>query len=462
MPPAPPPAPPEDTRLTRTSADAGTARTETSRTEVTTRRGRMLVGALVRSSRWWRAARVGARTAAQAAARTIRPAGVVVLLAVTVGLVCGLVFGWVEWVVAAVAGLVLLVAAVPFLFSARSYDVYLRLLHDRVTAGDAIAASLVIRNVGRRTALPGRVDIPVGGGIVEVGVPMLRPGRDVDQPLRIPPQPRSVLRVGPATSVRADPVGLLHREHAFADVRDVFVHPRTSVLPSTSVGLIRDLDGAPTRRLVDADMSFHAIREYAPGDAQKQIHWKSTAKTGRLMVRQYEESRRSRMAVILGVADDEYRDEAEFELAVSCAASLGVRAVTDARELSVVVGADVPRAVRGRLRAIRHLPASGVRPLLDAFSGVRRLAETMALRDVCRLAAEAGERLSVAVVVTGSVHELGALQRAALSFPIDTVVVAVVCDERAHPRMQSFGGLTVLTVGALADLPGLLAKGAAT
>ena len=78
-------------------------------------------------------------------------------------------------------------------------------------------------------------------------------------------------------------------------------------------------------------MSFHAIREYTPGDSRRQIHWKSTAKTGQLMVRQFEESRRSRMAVVLSLALADYADEDEFELGVSAAASLAPRrCVTDA------------------------------------------------------------------------------------------------------------------------------------
>ena len=52
------------------------------------------------------------------------------------------------------------------------------------------------------------------------------------------------------------------------------------------------------------------------------------------------------------------------------------------------------------------------------------------------------------------------LQQAALSFPADTTVVAVRCDERAHPRMQALSGISVLTVGTLDDLSGLLVRGA--
>lgn len=445
-----------ETRLTRTSATSLTGE----RTEVTSGRGRVLVGAAVRASRAWRATREGLAAAAVWSRRTIRPAGALAIAAATLGLWAGLAFGWVEALVAAVAAIVLIVLSVPFLFQSRSYDVQLKLDHERIVAGSGVRAAVSIRNAGRRTALPGRIDVPIGAGLVEFGVPMLRAGATTQRTLELPPQPRGIVRIGPATTVRSDPIGLLRREHAFEDAHELFVHPRTVTVPSTSAGLVRDLDGSPTKRLVDADMSFHAIREYAPGDSRRQVHWKSTAKTGRLMVRQYEESRRSRMAVVLGLAVGEYASDAEFELAVSAAASLSVRAVHDARDLDIVVGAEIPRVVRGRLRAIRHIPTASPRTVLDGFSGVDRLAGTMPFAEVCRLAAEAGERLSIAIMVTGSHVGIAKLRQAALAFPADASTIAVVCDERAHPRTQVLGSLTVVTVGTLDDLAGLLLRGA--
>ncbi|GAA3633504.1 DUF58 domain-containing protein [Microbacterium awajiense] len=447
-----------ESRLTRTAAGTGSG--TGSRTEVTSARGGRMLRAVVRGAAAWRALSVGAETAVEWVSRTVRPAGVLVVLAATVGLVVGIVFGWVEWMVAGAASVLLLVMAVPFLFGSRAYAVSLTLGHARVVAGDEVAGRILVRNDSGRLALPGRLDIPVGDGLVEFGVPLLRPDHSIEQPLEIPALHRGIVTVGPATTVRSDPVGLLRREHAFDDVHELFVHPRTVDLPSTSAGLIRDLEGSPTKRLVDADMSFHAIREYAPGDSRRQIHWKSTAKTGRLMVRQYEESRRSRMAIVLSLATDEYLDSDEFELGVSVAASVGLRAVRDARELDIVVGSEIPRVVRGRIRSIRHLPAEAPRPLLDAFSGVSALENTMAVADVCRLASEANERLSIAVVVVGSTVSLTSLQKAALGFPADTSVVAVRCDERAHPRIQTLAGITVMTVGTLEDLSGLLLRGA--
>ncbi|MDZ8170584.1 DUF58 domain-containing protein [Microbacterium xanthum] len=456
-----------ESRLTRTSTggdSAGvTATLAATGTQVSgSRRDRALVRMVVALTRAARAVAAVLARSARWSARTVRPAGALVVVAATAGLLGGVVFGWVEWLVAAVIALVLVVTAVPFLFGARSYAVDLALGHDRVVAGSAVAGTIGIRNDGPRTTLPGRMDIPVGDGVVEIDVPVLRPGHGIADPLEIPDLRRGIVSVGPATTVRADPLGLMRREHAFDDVHDLYVHPRTVVLPSTSAGLIRDLEGAPTRRLVDADMSFHAIREYAPGDSRRQVHWKSTAKTGRLMVRQYEETRRSRMAVVLAIAADEYADADEFELAVSCAASLGLRAVRDAREVDIVAGGEVPRVVRGRLRAIQRVNAASPRNMLDGFSAIDLLDTTMPVGEVCRLAAESSDRLSVAFVIVGSRVPLSHVRQAALRFPADATVVGVRCDERAHPRMQSVNGMTVLTVGTVDDLSGLLLRGASS
>lgn len=93
----------------------------------------------------------------------------------------------------------------------------------------------------------------------------------------------------------------------------VIVHPRTIAIPSTSTGLVRDLEGQATTDLSPADIAFHAIREYMPGDDPRTIHWKSTAKSGALMVRQFEDTRRSHLVVALGIARGEFADDEEFE-----------------------------------------------------------------------------------------------------------------------------------------------------
>jgi uncharacterized protein (DUF58 family) len=203
-------------------------------------------------------------------------------------------------------------------------------------------------------------------------------------------------------------------------------------------------------------MSFHAIRQYVPGDAQRQIHWKSTAKTGQLMVRQFEQTLRSRLAVVLSVDAGDFTSSDEFELAVSAAASLAVQAVRDGREIEVVTGLSASRTERGRSRAIEVLRAPAPRPMLDGFSRIDQSDDPVPLEGVCRLAAETADSLALAFVVCGAQTDATRLRRAALAFPPETVVVAVVADPIAHPRRQVLPDLTVLTIGVLADLPGLM------
>ncbi|NLA08929.1 MAG: DUF58 domain-containing protein [Microbacteriaceae bacterium] len=454
-------------RLTHTSTASGvSARTQSlGHTQTQThvaplRRDGRLVRLVVWWMRVWQTVSAAMRRAWRWLTRTVTAAGLLIVLAATVGIAVGVAFGWVEWIVAGAAAGALLLLAVPFLFGANAYEVDLSMSDARVVAGSTVTGEIVVRNRGRGVALPGRIDIPVGDGLIELGVPLLLPGRAHAETLTIDAPRRGVIPVGPATAVRSDPVGLLRRERSWADRHRLFVHPRTVAVPATSAGLVRDLEGSPTRQLVDADIAFHAIREYVPGDSRRQIHWKSTAKTGRLMVRQFEESRRSRLAVVLSLAEAEYADEDEFELGVSAAASLGAQAIRDGRELDVVTGAEVPEMVRGRMRAIHSLAASSPRVLLDEFTGVRPLAHTMPFAEVCRLAGEAAPGLSLVFMVCGSQVGLQRLRQAALALPMDAAAVAVICDAQAQPRIQSFGALTVLTIGLLDDLPGLMMRNA--
>src|SRR5699024_9984886 len=83
----------------------------------------------------------------------------------------------------------------------------------------------------------------------------------------------------------------------------------------------RDLEGTPSSDLSSSDIAFHALRDYAPGDDRSHVHWRTTARTGKLMVRQFEETRRSHVVVALDDLAEHYASDEEFELAVSAAAS---------------------------------------------------------------------------------------------------------------------------------------------
>lgn len=391
---------------------------------------------------------------------TVSPAGWLLTGAAIGGLAAALAWAWTEaWVVAAIA-IVLLVACVPFLLGRHDYAIRLVLDRDRVVAGSEVTAELDVSNRGGRASLPVLLDIPVGEGLVEAHIPLLRAGAQHREQITISAARRGVIPVGPMTISRGDPLGILRREQAWPETQTIYVHPVTTPIPSTSAGLMRDLEGATTSTIVDADLAFHAIRDYLPGDSRRHVHWKSTAKTGRLMVRQYEETRRSRIAVLLDLHAERYTSDDEFELAVSAAASLALQAVRDGRDVLITTSAEIPEHALGIVHSIRELPTVTPRAMLDGMSELNAGTLVMPFEQVARMTAQSSPELSMVFAVTGSLQPVERLRATAVAFPSDVTVAAVRCEPGAEPTLRSARELRVITIGMLHDLGHLLARGA--
>ena len=441
-------------RISRTVASTGTA---THTRYVTKRGGGKFVSVVVwwiRAWRWFAPRFVGA---VRWVGNTVTPAGWLVLAAL-LALPLGLAFGWTELIVAGSVAVLLMIAAIPFLFGGHSYEVDLDLTTERVVAGGEVNGGVKITNVSKRIALPGRIDIPTGKGLADVHVPLLRSGHSHEEPLVIATPRRGVIRVGPVTSVRTDPLGILKREVAWVDLHDIFVHPQTASIPSTNAGFIKDLEGMASNQVVDSDISFHAIREYAQGDARRHIHWKSTAKMNKLMVRQFEETRRTRLAIVLSLDESEFANEDEFELAVSVAGSLGVRAIRDARDIAVVASEEIPEFIRESIQSVRSLNVLSGRALLDDLSTVESGSTVMTIEQVCSLASQVVHDMSIAFVLCGSLTTPRRLQSIAAKFPTNVTIVAVVCDQAAESSVRNLSGLKVITIALLDDLKQLMAR----
>lgn len=418
---------------------------------------------------WFVAAGVGALRLAKSARHVITrswtmlsslvtAAGWLVVLWAVIGLALGLFLGWGEFLIGAGVALVLLLLASPFMLGREAYEVDFTLEHDAVVAGDDAQGEIVVRSPRARFALPGRIDIPVGDGLIDFHVPMLRRGAVHTERIVIPARRRGIVDVGPATTTRTDPLRLVQREFKWADVRTLYIHPVTIAIPSTSAGFVRDLEGSSTRTITNEDISFHAVREYANGDAQRHIHWKSTAKTGVLMVRQFEETRRSTISLVLDLDATSYGSPEEFEMAVSVIGSLGVRALRDGRDARAVVSGEVPEFAKATVRTLRQLKVTSPRTLLDQLSGVESSTAVADIAAITRMVNETTSDTSLAFLVTGSQAPLARLQAASHAFPIDVAVAAVVCNPEEEPSIRAMGRTRVLTLGVLGDLRQLLAK----
>ncbi len=131
------------------------------------------------------------------------------------------------------------------------------------------------------------------------GCPSSRPSPATRESFRLPAMPRGVHVVGPVTYEKTDPVGLVRGGSRSASRVELLVAPRVTDLSVFAGGLTNDLDGATSQQLSMSDLAFHALREYVPGDDLRHVHWRSSAKAGELLVRQYHETRRGHVTVLV-------------------------------------------------------------------------------------------------------------------------------------------------------------------
>lgn len=141
---------------------------------------------------------------------------------------------------------------------------------------------------------------------------------------------RGVFPLGPVKISHGDILALRFMTEAVDEPTMVRVHPKIYplapvMLPSSR--LLGERRGDPRSEDPTRPMS---TRLYAPGDAQKRIHWRATARTGTLVSKVYEGSSEPVHVVVLNTCRFDYTTEENFELACVAAASLcNALAMTD-------------------------------------------------------------------------------------------------------------------------------------
>lgn len=400
------------------------------------RRRRAVVGGL-RDGVAQRTARL--RAAVRPVTETMTEAGWAVALLTVVLLVAGRALHWREMVVAGAFLGILLLIAVVFVVGRQPLAARLDLARDRVIVGERANGYLTLSNPSGRRSRPLVVEFPVGTGRAAFELPALAPGAVHEELFAIPTAHRAVLDVGPVTAVRADPLGLLRRERHLSHMDTLYVHPKTLRVEGSAAGLVRDLEGRTVPKVSDNDVSFHALRGYVAGDDRRHIHWKSSAKTGTLMVRQFEETRRSHLLTMVSSRLEDYASDDEFEMAISVAGSLGTQALADGQQLSAVA-------------SHASLPSAGAQRFLDGLSGLTYDWKAKHLVDVTRHLSLDELAASVIVLCVGSGVSITELRRARQYLPVDTRVIAMRCLVGQEPSVRWLGDLAVATVGRLEEL----------
>jgi uncharacterized protein (DUF58 family) len=165
---------------------------------------------------------------------------------------------------------------------------------------------------------------------------------------------------------RSDPLALCNALFFTASAANLLVLPRRYALPGVALPGSRKYQpgGVALAASIGDSPEFVSLRDYRPGDPLQRIHWRSYARTGKPIVREYQDEYYERHALVLdsfSVAGD----AVAFEEAVSVAASFAY--TVDTRECLLdlmFVGAESYCYTAGR----GQLSAGG---LLEVLAGVQ-------------------------------------------------------------------------------------------
>ena len=142
----------------------------------------------------------------------------------------------------------------------------------------------------------------------------------------IVPQARGRYGIGPLTVDRTDAFGLSRNRVILEGREELLVTPEMEDLRAPSDAASgSNVGSARSRQLLRTGEEYFTMRGYQEGDDLRRIHWPSVARTGELMIRQDEASRRASGLIYVDSRESMLGPArgAAFERAVSCAASVG-------------------------------------------------------------------------------------------------------------------------------------------
>lgn len=237
---------------------------------------------------------------------------------------------------------------------------------------------------------------------------------------------RGRFRLGPITLASGDPFGLFRMERQITPTSSITVFPATVDLPGF-LPPIGQLPGgeAMRRRTHYVTTNVSGIREYAPGDSFNRIHWLSTARTGQLMVKEFELDPMADVWILLDLDREVQRGEIPPEQEERASADLSpwwishprVKIAPTTEEYGVTIAASVAKHFLAQNKAVGMIVCGQRREVLQLDRGERQLTkilDTLATIEArgrtplhMALATEAHSlsRSTILVVITPSTYE---------------------------------------------------------
>lgn len=346
--------------------------------------------------------------------------GVAVLVAGAAALVVGRAFAVVELFVIGAACFAAVIVAVIYCAMRRPRLDATRWIHPAVlVAGDTGRVDLHLHHLGRLRSGPFIIEESVqrvagDDHVARLPVAALPRSGRASSGYQVPTSTRGVIGLGPLRAVTLDPLGLARSSTLLAGIDEVIVAPRTLALdmPRLGRGQLGTALLEAARRLGPGD--FHGLRKYAVGDEPRSIHWKASARSDSLMVKEHTVEGLHHCTVVFDALRDDYADAASFERGVTAAASIVDSAVRAGLTTRFVTARDIdlrgPEVVTNTLRVLARLQPS--RSPLAAVD------------------ADVVDGLGILILITGT-HHAGAWKLARSTANPTTTGLIVTTDEQA-------------------------------
>jgi len=226
-----------------------------------------------------------------------------------------------------------------------------RRLPDQIGAGDTLVVEVEVASPHRCTALlitdairrldsssnkksSSRANAKPTDGDVQgvVALPHVTPGRAARGQYRVTFAERGRYEFGPFWAVTRHPFGLVARSVRLRRSSRLLVLPRLGRMTNRWTHLAQAIDYGSQQaagRQRPTDGEFYGLRDWQPGDSRRLIHWRTSARRGGLMVRQFEQPRSENLTLLVELwqpVDPSAADRERVELAVRFAATATVEA----------------------------------------------------------------------------------------------------------------------------------------
>ena len=158
--------------------------------------------------------------------------------------------------------------------------------------------------------------------VKDAAVPPAPPNQETEVRVELTPLRRGVLRFTGVTLARPDPLGLLRKFVTLPLPQTALILPQRYPMPPIALpGTMKYQEGGVALAAsVGQSEEFVALRDYRNGDPLRHIHWRSWAKAGKPVVKEFEDEFFVRHALVLDTFTEHAHSEV-FEEAVSVAAS---------------------------------------------------------------------------------------------------------------------------------------------